>query len=847
MTARRCEHPRHDIAHIDDPDRAAARDADLVAVQRVNGREPALDRATADLGDLTVHEYALHRDLLSARAGLLRNYDPVNQAVAFLDGDISRQRATGIVNNVAGELTLLAAREEDLVEPFKSNNALLQNGLAYFNLFSDRLQTPATSGTLTQAANSLSAAMLQLTLDTSPDTEEAVDRRLAFLAAQAVPPELSDAVAALLAYGRLLRHLLPETDTLLKNVLAMPFGAQETEAADLIAASRQAERQRASEFRILLYVTAFLLLAQVGHFGSQLQRRRLVAQRRAAFERAVASLSVRFINCGSGELPDLVHQALGELAGLANADRAYCVITGTASRTYAWARPGVRYPPDWPQNTAELVRHLPPSEHGVIHIADPQTLPDGSARQMLTDAGIYQWTCIASDGQDRLSCLLGLDCLTAEQSGRASELGLLRMAFDAIANAASREILTRERTQLEQSVQRARQVETIAALTGGVAHNFNNIVGIILGYAEMIDETSARGPRVARQVSGIRQERARTLIEQILGYGTKRDTRRSLIDMRSLLAETLEQLGLSLPKTVAIVTSGMPDSAAVVAGEPAQLQQVIMNLCNNAAQAMDNHGEVTVALDPQDLVQERRLSHGRLAAGRFVRLVVSDHGRGMKREILDRIFEPFFTTRAAGNGLGLATVRNIVQDHGGALHVESASGIGSRFEAWLPRADAAQGTVTDSAGPQQFGYGETVLLLSDDPANLLHEEDVIAALGYEPVGFSDSAQMCATIQATPDRFDIAVLNLSDVPAQTEMVRSLGRILPRIPIIVMTAALNKLEADYLSVLQGCVVVPRSLSSCEARGCASPDPGIRIAFRTYMPKSPGVRRLLVSPLR
>ena len=156
----------------------------------LNGRETALDRATADLGDLTVHEYALHRDLLSARAGLLRNYDPVNQAVAFLDGDISRLRATGIVNNVAGELTLLAAREEDLVEPFKSNNALLQNGLAYFNLFSDRLQTPATSGTLTQAANSLSAAMLQLTLDTSPDTEEAVDRRLAFLAAQAVPAQI---------------------------------------------------------------------------------------------------------------------------------------------------------------------------------------------------------------------------------------------------------------------------------------------------------------------------------------------------------------------------------------------------------------------------------------------------------------------------------------------------------------------------------------------------------------------------------------------------------------------------------------------------------------------------------
>jgi hypothetical protein len=242
-------------------------------------------------------------------------------------------------------------------------------------------------------------------------------------------------------------------------------------------------------------------------------------------------------------------------------------------------------------------------------------------------------------------------------------------------------------------------------------------------------------------------------------------------------------------------------------------KQVIMNLCNNAAQAMDNQGEVTVALDPQELVQERRLSHGRLAAGRFVRIVVSDRGRGMKPEILDRIFEPFFTTRAAGNGLGLATVRNIVQDHGGALHVESALGTGSRFEAWLPCADASQGAVIGSAGPQQFGHGETVLLLSDDPARLLHEEDVIAALGYEPVGFFDSVQMCATIKAAADRFDIAVLSLSDVSAQAEVVRSLGRILPRIPIIVMTAALDKLESDYLTALQGCVVVQRSPNLCE----------------------------------
>ena len=410
--------------------------------------------------------------------------------------------------------------------------------------------------------------------------------------------------------------------------------------------------------------------------------------------------------------------------------------------------------------------------------------------------------------------MLGLDHLAGEQQAGALELRLLRMAFDAIASAVRRETHIRERAQMEASVQRARQVETIAALTGGVAHNFNNIVGTILGYTEMIDEAPVASARLAQQVAEIRKAagRARTLVEQLLGYGKKRNARRDLIDMPSLLAETIGQLTLSLPKTVRIVASDLPDSAVRVSGDAAHLQQVIVNLCSNAAQAMGNHGAVTVTCDVQELNRERRLSHGHLAAGRYVRLAVSDSGNGIRAETLERIFEPFFTTRVDGNGLGLATVRSIVQDHGGALHVQTTFGTGSRFEAWLPLADLARSAATACHWSQPFGDGETVLLLSDHDAKLLQEEEVVAALGYEPVGFSDSKQMYAAFKAAPGRFDIAVIGISGPSAQADAVRRLRSVKPAMPVIVLAALPGELSGDDLR-LQGCEIVPHSSGSAE----------------------------------
>ena len=165
---------------------------------------------------------------------------------------------------------------------------------------------------------------------------------------------------------------------------------------------------------------------------------------------------------------------------------------------------------------------------------------------------------------------------------------------------------------------------------------------------------------------------------------------------------------------------------------------------------------------PRNRGAERRgrflsMSHGELPPGRYVCLAVIDSGRGFDESVARRLFEPFFTTRLAGTGLGLATVHEIVRDHDGAMNVQSKPGQGSRFEAWL-LATAAGGTAAGRVGVLPLGRGETVLVVESERERLLRDEEMLAALGYEPVGFERAADAVAACRSAPDRFDIILIS-----------------------------------------------------------------------------------------
>jgi CheY-like chemotaxis protein len=344
-------------------------------------------------------------------------------------------------------------------------------------------------------------------------------------------------------------------------------------------------------------------------------------------------------------------------------------------------------------------------------------------------------------------------------------------------------------------LQQARRLETVGALASGIAHNFNNIVGAILGFTEMAQETSSPTPIFGE----IRRagERARELIEQILAFTRPRDAHRHPVSIDALVTESTSLLHASLPATIELVVRTGAE-AVVVSGVPAQLQQVILNLCNNAAQAMDYNGRIELELEVSNIVTARQLSHGEaVAPGRYATITVGDAGRGIDEAVFGRIFKPFFTTRATGNGLGLATIRDIVHEHGGAINVQSIVGTGSRFEVWLPCIDDVILMLPEDTAMPPFGHGETVLVVEEDSERLPRDEEILAALGYEPVGFARATDAQAACLTSPERFDAVVVgNFVSAATALDLAAQLHATAPSLLILLAAASAGEFDADAL---------------------------------------------------
>jgi CheY-like chemotaxis protein len=283
------------------------------------------------------------------------------------------------------------------------------------------------------------------------------------------------------------------------------------------------------------------------------------------------------------------------------------------------------------------------------------------------------------------------------------------------------------------------------------------------------------------------------------------------VQVRTLFEEAASLLRASLPAGVELIIDDVAIDVAV-SGEPAQLQQVIVNLCTNAAQAMPRGGSIRVAAERKEVAAFLPMSHGELLPGRYVCLSVIDCGRGFDESVARRLFEPFFTTRSAGTGLGLATVHEIVRDHDGAMNVRSRPEHGSRFEAWLPAAAAdSRGVV----GPEVLllGHGETVLVVESERERLLYNEEMLAALGYEPVGFERAADAIAACRSAPDRFDIILVgHASQTSAGLDLPRALRKAAPRQPILLATSAID-VDLDALAEAGISDVLRRPVASTE----------------------------------
>jgi CheY-like chemotaxis protein len=274
-------------------------------------------------------------------------------------------------------------------------------------------------------------------------------------------------------------------------------------------------------------------------------------------------------------------------------------------------------------------------------------------------------------------------------------------------------------------------------------------------------------------------------------------------------------LDATLPEHARLVVGNTPPQV-FVSGEFSQLQQVIVNLCNNAAQAMDAPGDIGVAVAMRELPPSAALEPGDLQPGSYVVISVTDPGRGMEEATLERIFEPFFTTRMEGNGLGLATVREIVLEHAGRVNVQSVPQAGTRFDVWLPeRSSVTEGQHGDESPALSRGNGETILVLESDRSRLLRHEEILAALGYEPAGFTEPAAARAACLSDTIHFDAALLcaHVNGMAAALEHAATLQECVPGLPVILATPSTRQWHAPALAEAGIAEIIHQPLSSVE----------------------------------
>ncbi|MGH7436144.1 MAG: two-component system sensor histidine kinase NtrB [Polyangiaceae bacterium] len=300
--------------------------------------------------------------------------------------------------------------------------------------------------------------------------------------------------------------------------------------------------------------------------------------------------------------------------------------------------------------------------------------------------------------------------------------GILLQGFDVTALVLARKEVEAQRAQLQASQAQLLQVqklESLGVLAGGIAHDFNNLLTAILGGAStaslVLPADSPAQAHLRDTVLAVR--RAADLTRQLLAYSGKGHFEVRPVDLSTVVHEIARLLETSVPRNVQLRLE-LPRALPAVEADVVQLQQVVMNLVINGAEAIgDRSGTVTVTASVRDLDEasvSRAFAEQGLAAGRYVHFQVRDTGSGMDEATREKIFDPFFTTKFAGRGLGLAPVLGIVRAHRGAIQVESAPGQGTTFSILLPASSQRALTSRESEFPKYRGAGQLVMVVDDD-------------------------------------------------------------------------------------------------------------------------------------
>ena len=422
-----------------------------------------------------------------------------------------------------------------------------------------------------------------------------------------------------------------------------------------------------------------------------------------------------------------------------------------------------------------------------------------------------------------------LDCVREEGSAPGVRIALIDISERKRAEAA--------RVLLESQLRESQKMEALGTLAGGIAHDCNNALAAIAGNSELARQDVGPGHIALESLGEINKaaRRAKDLVQQILAFSRRQPLLRKPTTLSLVVLESARLVRATLPAGVSLKVECKPDTPAVLA-DASQIKQILLNLCGNAIQAVQDQGRpgvVEVRLE----VYAQAEARGDLQPGRYACLTVQDNGPGMDEATRARIFEPFFTTKpmGKGTGLGLSVVHGIVKAHEASIEVESPPGEGSTFHICFPAVDApvAAATTAAVAATPANGQGKHILYIDDEEAILLLMQRLLERQGYRVSTFTSPEKALAAARADPAQFDLAVTDynmpgmsglnvaiaLRDIRADLPVVLASGYITEELRANAPAAGISELIYKPDTVDELCEAVARIANAQSAKAIAS----------------------------
>ena len=362
-----------------------------------------------------------------------------------------------------------------------------------------------------------------------------------------------------------------------------------------------------------------------------------------------------------------------------------------------------------------------------------------------------------------------------------------------------------EQARLQRELQQVHKMESLGLLTGGIAHDFNNLLNIISGFTELSLNTIKGDSKLNGYLNHLKSatQRAINLVSQMLSFSRKDPTDSLPMKIAPVLKEEVEMLRATLPATIELDTV-IDDKLPAILMNPTQLQQMVMNLCINARDAMDGQGKLSIRLGwVRGLDTESPVSHKPIK-GDWIELTITDTGSGIAADIIEEIFTPFFTTKEVGKGtgMGLSVVYGIMENHGGHILIESEPGKGTNLCLLFPPiAEEASLTVdTDSDITESvIGNNENILIVDDEESITILMEDMLTDYGYQTTITTDSIEALSLFKTNPDKFSMLITDQT-MPNLTglQLITQIREIKPNLPVILCSGFSDKISGKEAEI-------------------------------------------------